>query len=602
VLRTLLEARSAQAVDVDDYGRVLVRTDESGTLQLAEHADGHLRRLTDLPEPVTGRYVSGSRTAVIAVDTGGNEQHQLYLLDLDREQPVTDVSALRPVAVDPAVKHVLGGISGDGRLLAYSCNRRNGVDLDVYVHDLTTGEETAVHTDGGYTEPHGFSPDGRWLSFSRPGTRSLDNDVVLVEVATGRRRLALPHDDAAIVGAPAWLDASTYLVSSNAGRDLQALWRCSVDDGSDPKVVLERDWDVDCVASGDGSTVLAFTNADGATRCELLAGATLEPYGDLPLPCEGVAAFTHYVEPPVLSHDGRLVAFSFASPTRPPVAYLAARDGGEPVVVAGDPTPFGDLALVEPTRHRVTSFDGEQVPLFLFRPPGADAPVPAVVIVHGGPEGQSQLFFNAVAQALALSGYAVVVPTVRGSTGYGKRYYGLDDTTKRLDSVRDLAAIHAWFPEAGIDADRAALWGGSYGGYMVLAGVAFQPDLWAAGVDIVGISDLVTFLENTSPYRRAVREREYGSLATDREFLASASPLRRVSDIQAPLFVIHGANDPRVPLSEAEQLVGSLRARGIDTELLVYPDEGHGLAKLANRLDAYPKAFAFLDRVLGRSR
>jgi dipeptidyl aminopeptidase/acylaminoacyl peptidase len=224
--------------------------------------------------------------------------------------------------------------------------------------------------------------------------------------------------------------------------------------------------------------------------------------------------------------------------------------------------------------------------------------VPAVVIVHGGPEGQSQLFFNAVAQALALEGYAVVVPNVRGSTGYGKRYYGLDDTTKRLDSVRDLAAIHGWLPSVGIDADRAALWGGSYGGYMVLAGVAFQPELWAAGVDIVGISDLVTFLENTSPYRRAVREVEYGSLATDREFLASASPLRRVDDIRAPLLVIHGANDPRVPLSEAEQLVASLQRRGIDTELLVYPDEGHGLGKLANRLDAYPKALAFLDRVL----
>jgi dipeptidyl aminopeptidase/acylaminoacyl peptidase len=137
---------------------------------------------------------------------------------------------------------------------------------------------------------------------------------------------------------------------------------------------------------------------------------------------------------------------------------------------------------------------------------------------------------------------------------------------------------------------------------MVLAGCAFQPERWAAGVDIVGISDLVTFLENTSAYRRAAREREYGSLATDREFLASASPLRRVDEIRAPLFVIHGANDPRVPLSEAEQLVASLRRRDVPCELLVYADEGHGLARLANRLDAYPRAVAFLDEVLRPQR
>jgi dipeptidyl aminopeptidase/acylaminoacyl peptidase len=141
--------------------------------------------------------------------------------------------------------------------------------------------------------------------------------------------------------------------------------------------------------------------------------------------------------------------------------------------------------------------------------------------------------------------------------------------------------------------------GGSYGGYMVLAGCAFQPDLWAAGVDIVGISDLVTFLENTSAYRRSHREHEYGSLANDREFLERASPLRSVEAMRAPLFVIHGANDPRVPLSEAEQLVASLRSRNVACELLVFADEGHGMQKLANRLDAYPKAVEFLNNVLG---
>jgi dipeptidyl aminopeptidase/acylaminoacyl peptidase len=206
--------------------------------------------------------------------------------------------------------------------------------------------------------------------------------------------------------------------------------------------------------------------------------------------------------------------------------------------------------------------------------------------------------WNPVVTALAAEGHTVIVPNVRGSAAYGKRWYSLDDKHLRLDSVKDLAAIHDWLPSIDVDPNRTALWGGSYGGYMVLAGLAFQPERWAAGVDVVGIASLVTFLENTSAYRRVTREREYGVLAEDRAFLEQASPLNRVDDIRAPLFVIHGANDPRVPLSEAEQIVDALAKRDVPCELLVYADEGHGLAKRVNRLDAYPKAFAFLAKHL----
>jgi dipeptidyl aminopeptidase/acylaminoacyl peptidase len=199
---------------------------------------------------------------------------------------------------------------------------------------------------------------------------------------------------------------------------------------------------------------------------------------------------------------------------------------------------------------------------------------------------------------MVAQGHTVLVPNVRGSTGYGKRWYALDDVQLRLDSVADLAALHDWLPSAGLDPARAALYGGSYGGYMVLAGLAFQPERWAAGVDIVGIASLVTFLENTSDFRRAHREREYGSLEHDRDFLESASPISRVDEMRAPLFVIHGANDVRVPLSEAEQIVEALRKRDVPCELRVYDDEGHGLKKKVNQLDAYPAALAFLAEQL----
>ncbi len=178
----------------------------------------------------------------------------------------------------------------------------------------------------------------------------------------------------------------------------------------------------------------------------------------------------------------------------------------------------------------------------------------------------------------------------------------LDDLAQRLESVADLADLHAWLPTQGLDPQRAALWGGSYGGYMVLAGLAMQPDRWSARVDIVGISSLVTFLENTSGYRRAYREREYGSLERDRELLERAFPITYLHQIVAPLFVIHGANDPRVSLSEARQIAAALEGKGVPCELRVYDDEGHGLAKRTNKIDAYPAAITFLHRHLRRPR
>jgi dipeptidyl aminopeptidase/acylaminoacyl peptidase len=168
-----------------------------------------------------------------------------------------------------------------------------------------------------------------------------------------------------------------------------------------------------------------------------------------------------------------------------------------------------------------------------------------------------------------------------------------------MDSVRDLEYLHRAIEQRDdIDSKRIALLGGSYGGYMVLAGLAFQPDLWAAGVDIVGIANLTTFLQNTSSWRRALREPEYGYLDKDQDLLTKLSPINAIENVKAPLFIIHGANDPRVPLSEAEQMAGRLKLLGREVELLVYPDEGHGLAKLKNRMDAYPKVAAFLDKHL----
>jgi dipeptidyl aminopeptidase/acylaminoacyl peptidase len=335
-------------------------------------------------------------------------------------------------------------------------------------------------------------------------------------------------------------------------------------------------------------------NEEGASRVRVLDTRSLELVREVELPGRGV------VDVHGLSPDGSTLALGYSSPRIPWSVLVVDVATGETQRLATAGDAVREDELVEPTLHRFASFDGESVPLWLFEPEGGDGAAPVVVEIHGGPESQRRPMWIPLVQYLVASGYAVAMPNVRGSVGYGKRYEHLDDVRRRLDSVRDLVALHDWLRADGrFDAGRTVLYGGSYGGYMVLAGLAFHPERWAAGIAVVPVSSFVTFLENTSAYRRAFREREYGSLDRDGDFLVEVSPLTHVDRIAAPLFLIHGANDPRVPLSEAEQIHAALRSRGIPSELLVYEDEGHGLNKLKNRLDAYPRAVAWLERVLG---
>lgn len=605
--RALLRSPTSVLADVshDPAGpeRLLVRGDATGTMQLSELVDGRRFVLTDLPEPVGGaHYLPTGRQTVLEIDQGGNERYGLWLIDLDAAtaDPVRELAGLRALTSDPRFGHHFAGASPDGRLIAYVSNRDGGVDFDLWTVELATGEHRLVHAGGTwYHASSGFAPDGRTVAVLAPGNRPLDSDLVLVDVETGVANTPLAHpEEAALVGSPAWIDDGSFAVGSNVGGDFRTILRHDLVTGAtSPLQSGEADVDADVVASGDGATLLVIENRDGANVMTLRDAATGAVRREVPTPEPGVVS-SHAIEPPILSGDGSRVYFTLSTPRMAGEVFAFDSATGQTRRLTHGPAGVPADLLVRAESHRVESFDGESVPMFVFRPDTGEPRPPVVVLVHGGPEAQSMQLFNPVIQGLVLAGFGVIVPNVRGSTGYGKRYASLDDTTKRLDSVRDLAAVHGFLDTAGFDAGRAALWGGSYGGYMVLAGVAFQPELWAAGVDIVGISDLVTFLQNTSEYRRAHREHEYGSLDHDRAFLESASPLRRVQEIRAPLFVIHGRNDPRVPVTEAEQLVTNLRERGIRCVLKIYEDEGHGLARLANRLDAYPEAVGFLREVL----
>ncbi len=604
-----LDLRTWRAFDVDDAGHVLAGHDDSGSVQLVEleHGSGRRTPLTALPGAVSGRYVPGERSVIVVHDEGGDENAQLSVLRLDTaDGPAlpAGLDDLEPLVHEAGVMHRLLDVT-PGRVL-YASNSRNRVDFDVHLLDLTTGVSTPVFSRGGSVTSASVSPDGaRVVLVLASPTLPMSAHLVLVDLTDpDAEPLALtdPAEPGRHEGARWWPDGGSLVYATDADFDTTLVGRHDLADGRFSPVVAHDRWDVQGWLSPDGSTLLAETLVDGESRLGLHDPLTGRLRHQVDLPGGGTEEAGHigYTLPePVWSPDSRSVVLSFCAPGVPGDVLLVDASDGRVEALTDSSGPVPDVGL--PSSHLVPTTDGEQVPCFVYPPtgdPDPDRAGSAVLVVHGGPEGQSLRTFAPVTQALAAAGHAVLVPNVRGSTGYGRRWYSLDDGPRRLDSVADLAALHGWLPSLGLDPDRAALWGGSYGGYMVLAGLTFQPELWAAGVDIVGISSLVTFLENTSPYRRAYREREYGRLETDRQMLEDASPLPRIDQIRAPLFVIHGANDPRVPLSEAEQLVEAVRSRGIECELRVYADEGHGLAKRANRLDAYPAAIAALSRWL----
>lgn len=545
---------------------------------------------------------------VFGMDAGGNERQQLFLLSLSDGGQI-----IRPLTDEPEAIHGFGGWSHDGQRIAWTANRREAQHFDVYVQDVASIEATCVWQAEGMNQVVGWSPDDTQLVVVRAQS-SFDQDLYLLDLPSGAVHHLTPHEGQVRYGSVTWAgDGRGLYLVSDRGREFLALAHLDLagesgDDGHAPlRFLVTPDSDVEAVnLSPDGHRLAYLTNVEGYSELTVLDVAASR---SLPLPVlpSGI------LDPPFLyrwgrrlafSPDGRKLAFAFSSPSYNPDVWVVDLETGTVTRLthssrAGIPQD----SFAEPELVRYRSFDGLEIPAFLYLPPGAarDDRLPVVVEVHGGPEAQRRAEFNPLYQYFASRGYAVFAPNVRGSTGYGLTYTHLDDVERRMDSVADLAHGARWLAESGIaDPQRIAVMGGSYGGFMVLAALTTYPELWAAGVDIVGIANFVSFLENTGPWRRHLREAEYGSLAHDRAFLQSISPIHHVDKIKAPLMVIHGANDPRVPIGEAEQIVEALRARGVPVEYLRYEDEGHGLVKLKNRMDAYPKVADFLDRHLGR--
>jgi len=551
-------------------------------------------QLTFEADRVMGVWCSpapGDDRLIYARDVGGNEKAQLFLLSPD------DAMETSLTAGHEDAMHLFGEWSSDGRQILFAANRRNPGLFDLYLQPLD-GEARLVweHDQPGYLINLTFSPDGQRAAATRMSS-SFHHDLLEIDLTTGSARKITPSEEIArydnVFYAP---DGRSLLVNTDLGDDFLHIARLDLETLA-LETVLAPDWDVESMTPSPDGRYLAYTvNVDGAHELcvlDLNSGATRNAPGLDVTPgvvgmMDGRLAF---------ASDSKRLAFSFTSATRTVDVFVwdLETDQVQPVTRSS----HGGLprdAFISPRLIRYPTFDERLIPAWFYEPVAeGDEPAPTVVMVHGGPEAQYTPYFHFLIQYLLHSGYAVLAPNVRGSTGYGKAYSHLDDVEKRMDAVADLAyAVHWLKEQPGVDGDRLVVYGGSYGGFMVLAALTTYPDLWAAGVNIVGISNFVTFLENTSAYRRGHREAEYGSLERDREYLESIAPIHHVDKIMAPLMVIHGANDPRVPLSEAEQLVAALQARGVPVEFLVFDDEGHGLVKLKNKRVAYPGIVEFL--------
>lgn len=558
-------------------------SDRTGGLEVwsVREAGGWPEQQTVLGQRVTFATQSPVRSEVaFGVDYGGDGQTQLFLITKNKKTRLTDA---------PTASHRWGGWSNDGNYVAFAANRESPDAFDIFVRPRApeASPERVFQTDGWY-DVLGWGPDDSQLLL-RKTTSELDHVLSILDLTTGRERVLSP-EPAKYESANWGPDGGVYVVTDH-GRSRRYLGRLEPGEETVEEIVTDSSWNVEGLAVHPSSGRLVYgRNVNGYTKvtaARIVAPARIEQISDPKIP-RGVAGEVSF------DSAGDRFAVTVTTRRESPTVYVVKTETGE--AEQWTCPSHGGIpreAFVTPETIQYESHDGLSVPALVSRPAG-DGPHPVVVDLHGGPESQRRPSFNPFRQYLLRQGYALLEPNVRGSSGYGEEYAALDDGRKRPDAVEDVRSAVTWLRENDeFDHERVAVVGSSYGGWLALQCLV-KHDVWSAGASVAGIVDLVTFLENTGDWRQSLRESEYGSIASDRDFLESISPKRNVTAIDSPTLLIHGANDPRVPPESVNEFAEELRDQKVTVEKHVLEQEGHSISTTESRATVYRKLATFL--------
>jgi len=520
-------------------------------------------------------WAPNSDWLAISIAPGGGMNTQIYLAH-------SDGTALNRFTPGGKENNWMLGWAHDGSALMMSSNLRDGASMDSYLMD-TAGKMKLVAENPGVGSMDDLSRDGRYGLINRMENRG-SNDVFLLDRTTGKTVNLTAHEGPGDFAGWFSNDGKTVYLLSNKDRDLDAFAKVKLSANGEPGPIQllagRDDAELDGFALNDqGTLAVLIWNTGGKSRLSFfdLATEKMSPGPMLPMEMAGS---------PVFSHDGKQLALVLNGAAAPSDIWVMDIATQHLRQVTFSPHAGVNLAqLVRPQLVDYKSFDGLPISAWLYLPHEWKAPGPVVLSFHGGPEGEDLPIFRSDYQALLSQGIAVLAPNVRGSTGFGKRFVNLDNGELRSNAVKDIKASADYLIANKIgDPHRLGIMGGSYGGYMVMAGLSEYPDLFKAGADLFGVVNFETFFAHTEPWMAAISTVEYGDPKTQADMLRRLSPIHKVDQVQAATIVLHGANDTNVPVVEAEQVVNNLKQRGVPVKYVLFPDEGHGWRKVNNRI------------------
>jgi dipeptidyl aminopeptidase/acylaminoacyl peptidase len=556
---------------------------------------GARKQLTFYPDRVlSAHYLPGGKSFLFQKDVGGGEWYQIYRYDLD-----TGSATLLTDGKSRNNAYVLGH---HNTTLAFNSTRRNNQDTDIWVVDATdpTSARMLLQVEGGGWSPAAWSPDNRHLLVSQYISVN-ESYLWLVDAETGEKKLLTPKqagEPVAYSQASFSNDGKSLYALTDSGSEFQRLVRFDLPSMSSKVLTASIPWDIESMSLSDDGKNLAFSvNDNGYSKLYLLDTAT-QTFRPLSTPAGVLQDLMFHPN----SHD---LGFAITSARVPLDVYsIDIRTGKLDRWTESETGGLNAANFVDPTLIKWKSFDGREISGFLYRPDPAKFPGkrPVIVYIHGGPEsefrpdysGQQNYFLNVL-------GIAIVAPNVRGSDGFGKSFLKLDNGFHRDDTYKDIGALFDWIAaQPGLDASRVMPLGGSYGGHMTWAVSAFYNDRIRCALPIVGMSNLVTFLEHTETYRRDLRRVEYGDERDPamRAYLEKIAPMNHLDAMHKPIFAVVGKNDPRVPWTESRQILDKLNAQGTPTWFLMANDEGHGYAKKKNRDFLFDAEVLFIQRYL----